>query len=272
MSFSEGVAASDESAPSSVDTNQNDVSQNIETNVDKDPNSGWYINKSGELRGDGDKPEWLKEKYGDVFKQAEAYPHAERKISELTSKLKELQGDGADIPAEYEFNIPEEFNDLIDDDDLIMGEFTDEVSNILKESKIDQPTFDKVSHSFLKFLDGYYQDAQKHEDSYIKSEIEKIGPDAKKQFAEMQTWIGQNHPTVDAEKLLKNIPNADFFMELKKMRDGSPSSGIPTSNNSHDSNESYDQLKKNLLDPRIRTDSGFRRRTMDGYKRLFGNN
>ena len=162
-----------------------DVSEQVET-ITESPESSWYWDEG--VPGQGERPEWLKGKYGKVVDQAKAYLDAEKRLgAEPTS-----------APEEYDWT---EYTDLFDAEN---PHITD-LKNKAKELRLSQDALKALVDPFAAYHKSLMPDTDK--------EIEKLGPHADMKINTVNTWAS-NHLSEQSLKTLGSISHTADVVEL----------------------------------------------------------
>ena len=112
------------------------------------PDKTWYWDEG--IPGNGDRPEWLKGKYGKVVDQAKAYLEAE----------KAMGANGAAVPESYDWGT---YSELFDVENPALTEF----KNKAKELKLSQEAFNILVDPFAQYHKSLIPDTD--------AEIAKLG-------------------------------------------------------------------------------------------------
>lgn len=201
------AAATTEAAPETAADDGIKISHNpttdqtIATFSNEDSNASeekektaWYIDK--ETVGEGDRPDWLKEKYPNVFEQAKAYGELE-KIKNTPS-----------VPDKYELKgLPEDHKFDLESDDMKA------YLAIQKDAKLS----DEQVVTQLKFLNEFL--GKNSPEAHIDAQIEKLG--GQKQYESTRDTFNNTIRNMlskeDSEPFLKSIGNADTMLGLLKI-------------------------------------------------------
>jgi hypothetical protein len=154
--------------------------------------------------GEGEKPEWLKAKYGNIVsKQAEAYPALER-----------MQGQ-TKAPDEYEWG---DFSNEFD----LENEHIVELTNKAREMKLSQEGFNTLVGQFSKYRDSLMPN--------VDAEIAKLGQHAQAKIDTVNTWASNHLSDETLETLGKYSETADFINAIDEIRQlhNQTQSQIPT--------------------------------------------
>jgi hypothetical protein len=153
------------------------ISDVIET---ADP-QGWYYRANDEngengIKGIGEKPDFLKDKYNSVEAQAKAYNDLEGKFGSFTG-----------APEEYELNVGEELTEKgfsIEKDDPMF----EEAVTVAKDMGMNQEGLDKFVDLYgkIRILE------QEQLNDYNKEQLAELGSDADIQIKDMVDWAKVN--------------------------------------------------------------------------------
>lgn len=133
-------------------------------------------------------PEWFKaDKYKTIEDQAKAYSEAEKRLGEMSAKLKGFQG----APEAYELKVPEGLEGKIEfrADDPLMTQFQE----IAKEAGMSQDTFGKLTEVFLQYEATLIPD--------MKAEIAAIGDRGQERVSNIWRWAQANMDEQSTETL-----------------------------------------------------------------------
>ena len=201
------------------------------------PASSWYYDEN--LPGEGDKPEWLKDKYKSATEQAKAY-------NELDKKLGKFKG----APDEYDLTISDMPDFKFEDGDPMLGDFL----KMAKDANASQDFVSNVLSHYIKSQQFYAPDPQQ--------ELEKIGVNAKQEIAQLREWAGQRLTTDEMQIFGSMVTTADSFRVLQKLRRAAtsqPEIAVTKGNVNHNQGAiSERQLNELIADPRFNSDPLFR--------------
>lgn len=133
-------------------------------------------------------PDWFKaDKYKTIEDQAKAYSEAEKRLGEMSAKLKGFQG----APEAYELKVPEGLEGKIEfrADDPLMSQFQE----IAKEAGMSQETFGKLTEVFLQYEATLIPD--------MKAEIAAIGDRGQERVSNIWKWAQANMDEASTETL-----------------------------------------------------------------------
>lgn len=201
------------------------------------PASAWYYDEN--LPGEGEKPEWLKDKYKSATEQAKAY-------NELDKKLGKFKG----APEEYDLTIPDMPDFKFEDGDPMLSDFL----KMAKDANASQDFVSNVLSHYIKTQEFYSPDPEQ--------ELQKIGVNAKQEIAQLREWAGQRLSKEEMQIFSGMVTTADAFRVLQKLRRAATSTPeIAVSKGGVNHNQgaiSERQLNELIADPRFNTDALFR--------------
>ena len=171
------------------------------------------------ITGNGDKPEWLQDRYKSVSDQAKAYKELEKKFGEFKGAPK----DGYDLEA-----IP------LDKDNKMLNT----LSETFKELNMSQSGFERVVSEFMT--------AQTQmSDMDMQAEIAKLGPKANSMIKQTNTRLTNNFDKGVADTVKSWIQTSDDILALNALLSNQTLSSIPNNNAMQQviTTESYSTLK-----------------------------
>ena len=155
------------------------------------------------MRGEGEKPDWLKSRYNSVADQAEAYTELEKKFGEFKGAPK----DG------YNFDDI----DSIDPDNPLISHF----SKTFKDMNLSQDGFNRILSEF--------ESLQQNMSSVdVAEEMKKLGPQGQEMIKQTSQWVANNLPKDIAATVHTWIQTADDFRALDTIRSFQPLSATPS--------------------------------------------
>lgn len=197
---------------------------------------------------EGERPEWLKEKYSSVDDQAKAYSELEKKFGGFTG-----------APDEYELSLPEGVEGEFDMEDPRMTWFQEAA----KESNMSQDTFTQLLHGWVE------QETQVGEIDR-EGEIKALGNNAQGRLKDLADWGSANLDQEQYEgfKALASSAMGVNVLEalIGKTREGS----IPRSNSTVQIGETPESLQKLIADPQYQTSPEFRKNVEKKFKEFYG--
>jgi len=155
------------------------------------------------LKGSGDRPEWLRERYKSVSDQAKAYTDLEKKFGEFKGAPKEG----------YDF---EKVEGLEKDSPLLQS-----FANTFKELNLSQQGFERVVTEFVNNQVTMIE-------TDAKAEMKKLGPQGQAMLQQNQQWI-KNHFPPDIQKTIAAwVLTAEDVKALDTLRAFMPTSKVPS--------------------------------------------
>lgn len=154
------------------------------------------------LKGEGDKPEWLKERYKSVEDQAKGYVELEKRFGEFKGapkegyKLDSIEGLEADSPLLQQF------------------------SKTFAELNLSQSGFERVVKEFVSTHASIAQ-------ASAAQEMKKLGPQGQQMIKETNQWIQNNFPPEVGKVVQGWIMTAEDIKALDIIRSFQPISKIP---------------------------------------------
>jgi len=184
--------------------------------------------------GNGDRPEYLPEKF--------------KRVSDIAKAYKELEQRIGSAPSEYDLSKGESWIEPDYEPFMEMAEYA-------KSRHVPQDVMDKMLESVGKYLDEFKTDPM--------VEIEKLGGDAKDRLKKLNNWARSNLSEQTFAVLSAHMKTADAIQALEEIRGKMMSSEtrIP-SNNESSTESSYNmddwrsELNSNL--DKYKTDKKFR--------------
>jgi hypothetical protein len=161
----------------------------------KDLETGdWYWDKENGVKGTGERPEWLLDKYDDVKNQSKSYPDLQKQFGGFTGAPK----DG------YELNVPKEIADsgiVIESDDPLVEEYME----FAKSINMSQEAFDGGLKliGMSKIADGQMLEEVK------SAEFEKLGANGQAIIDNIKGWGEANLTPEENAGLLQAFPTAE---------------------------------------------------------------
>jgi hypothetical protein len=195
--------------------------------------SDWYYDEN--IKGNGERPEWLKEKYKTAADQAKAYVEVEKKLGAFKG-----------APDKYDLTL-EGYPDVkFQDNDPLLEEFLESA----KKNGVSQEYVTEVLGTYAKALTVNIPDTD--------AEMKKIGPNAAQDLQVLAQWAG-NHLTPEEYKVFeRQVTTADAFRVFDRLRQSMTQTDVPATAKSSAPAETVEQVRKLVSDPRYDTDPTFR--------------
>lgn len=166
----------------------------------------WYVTE--ELPGQGNKPEYLLEKFTNLGEQAKAFVELEKRMGGFKGAPK----DGYNL---------EVISDRLQAELPSDAPLVQSLMETAKSLNMSQEGFEKFMESIVTVQKSFQVDPQE--------ELRKLGPDAEQQISVLKQWAENNFGPDDVAVIqdMLNGP-AEQIRVLQKMRTLSPKSSIPT--------------------------------------------
>jgi len=230
------------------DTLIDEVVETTETTDTTDTTpEGWLL--ADEVAGEGDRPEWFKNKYNSVTDQAMAYGELEKKFGGFTGAP-----DG-----EFELTLPEGVEGEFDTEDPRIGWFQEAA----KESNMSQDTFTKLLHGWVTHevsaVDGAKED-----------EIKALGNNAKARLKDLGDW-GKANLSADHFDSFRELANSAKGVEvLEELIAKSAEGKMPTGKETLTPQITQGSLDELIADPRYKTSQEYRKEVEQKFKDFYG--
>ena len=200
---------------------------------------------------EGERPEWLKEKYKTVEDQAKAYNDAEKKLG----------GFAGSPEGEYEMNVPEGVSGEFDMEDPRIEWF----QNAAKESNMSQETFDQMLGGFVKME----QEANDPE-AAKNIELQALGKNASARLTDLGDW-GKGNLTADEYEGFKGLATtAQGVSVLEALIAKTAEGKMPTSNTVRAPSITQEALDDMIKDPRYKESKAYRADVKQKFQDLYG--
>lgn len=163
-------------------TEGTDTSTTTETEATDEAKEEWY--HADGVKGEGPRPEWLKEKYKSAAEQAKAY-------NDLEKRLGGFKG----APDKYDLSIEGHPDVKFADNDPLIEEWVTEA----KAANMSQELMTKSLSTCMKALSANQPD--------IEAEIQKLGPNGKQEVNAISQWA-RNEFSDDEYGTFKSMLNS----------------------------------------------------------------
>lgn len=177
----------------------------------------WFIDEG--RPGDGERPQWLPEKFKTAADLAKSFSELEKKLGTA--------------PDEYDFSKSRYL-----DPDYVPFQ---ELQQIAKDKRVPKDVMDKMLDSVDRYMDEFKVDESE--------EIKKLGDNAKDRLTTLDNWAKANLSKDSYEALTGNLRNADSIRALEELRGKMMSNtlNVPAGNDNAASNiASVDDLRTEL--------------------------
>ena len=202
-------------------------------------NMEWFFSEG--VKGEGEKPEWMKDKYKTMADQARAYGDLEKKLGEVRGAPK----DG------YKFDGIEG----VDQDDPMLAHF----SETFKELNLSQEGFERVLSEFNSLQTSMVT-------TDMEAEMKKLGPNGKAEVTQINSWINNTFDDETAATVRGWVATADDMRALQALKSFQPRSSIPNQSDMINvaSFESSSEIKSEMTSnwARYKDDEGYRNSMM----------
>ena len=201
-----------------------------------------------EVQAEGERPEWLKEKYSSVDDQAKAYAELEKKFGGFTG-----------APDEYELSLPEDVEGEFDMEDPRMQWF----QQAAKESNMSQDTFTQMLH-------GWVEHEAKATEFDRESEVKALGNNAQGRLKDLADWGNANLDPEQYEGFKALASSAMGVGVLEALVNKTREGAIPRSNSTVQTGETPESLQKLIADPQYQSSPDFRKNVEKKFKEFYG--
>jgi len=200
---------------------------------------------------DGEKPEWLKDKYKSVEDQAKAYAELEKKFGGFTGSPE----------GEYEIKAPEDLPGEFDMEDPRIEWF----QNVAKETNMSQDTFDQMLHGFARM------EVEANDPEAAKSiEIQALGKNANARLRDLGDWGKANLDSNQFEGF-KGLATTAAGVEVLEALIAKTSEGkMPTSNTVRSPGLTKEMLDDMIADPKYQTSAAYRSEVKEKFEQFHG--
>ena len=198
---------------------------------------------------DGEKPEWLKDKYKTVEDQAKAYSDLEKKLGAFTGAPE----DG------YELTLPEGIEGQFDTEDPRLAWFQEAAKN----SNMSQEAFTEMLHGFVQHE---VQSTSVNRDS----ELAQLGPNASARLKNLSDW-GQANLTPDVYEGMKALATtAAGVQTLEAIVAQTREARIPTGQETVKTGISEAELQQMVANPEYKTNPAYRKKVEAEFSQFYG--
>lgn len=200
---------------------------------------------------DGERPEWLKDKYKTVEDQAKAYNDAEKKLG----------GFSGSPEGEYDLNVPEGIPGELDMEDPRIAWF----QGVAKETNMNQETFDQMLGGFIKM------EQEANDPEAAKGiELQALGKNASARLTDLGDW-GKGNLTPDEYEGFKGLATTAQNVSVLEALIAKTSEGkMPTSNTVRAPAITQEALDDMIKDPKYKESAAFRADVKQKFQDLYG--
>jgi len=208
---------------------------------------GWKY--AEDINGEGDRPEWFKDKYGSVADQAKAYSELEKKFGGFTGAPEE----------DYELTLPEEVEGEFDLEDPRLNWFT----QVAKESNMSQDTFTQMLH-------GWVQHEVEDVSGSREEEIQALGTNAQARLKDLGDWGGANLSPEEFEGFKMLASSAAGVQTLEALIAKTQKNGVANTAAVATPGITKEALDERIADPKYQTSKEFRNETTRLFEEFYG--
>jgi len=210
--------------------------------------------------GQGDKPEFLKDKYANITEQAKAYTELEGRFGSFTG-----------APEAYEVNLSDQLKEggiEISNDDPIMSE----AMEFAKNANMGQEGFDKMIelYAMSKVAEGEALE------SYKAGELQALGNNAEVRIDNINAWASANLPEDMIEGFQGMANSAASVQALEKLISMTRNAPVNTDDDTASSGISEEEVNKLVFEKdeygnrRMATDPAFKKKVEAMQAKLYG--
>jgi len=208
---------------------------------------GWKY--ADEINGEGDRPEWFKEKYSSVSDQAKAYSELEKRFGGFTGAPEE----------DYELTTPEGVEGEFDMEDPRIAWF----QQTAKESNMSQDTFTQMLHGWVQHeVDGM--------NGAKEAEIQALGSNAQARLKDLGDWGNANLSPEEFEGFKMLASSAQGVQTLEALIGKTKQNGVVKTTAVATSGITKEALDDRIADPKYKTSKEFRSETTRLFEEFYG--
>jgi len=215
--------------------------------VDTSTADGWKL--ADEINGEGDRPDWFKDKYNSVSDQAQAYSELEKRFGGFTGAPKE----------DYELTTPEGVEGEFDLEDPRIAWFKDAAKN----SNMSQDTFTQMLHGWVEQEAGVTGNVR-------ESEIEALGSNAQSRLKDLGDWGSANLSEEDFNGFKMLASSAAGVKTLEALVAKTQKNGVANVSTVQSSSVTEGQLQERIADPKYKASAEFRKETERMFNDFYG--
>ena len=198
---------------------------------------------------EGEKPEWLKEKYNSVEDQAKAYGELEKKFGGFTGSPE----------GEFDLTLPEGVDGEFDLEDPRLIWFKDAA----KSANMNQDTFSSILH-------GWINQEVADTSGSREAEIKALGSNAQARLRDLGDW-GKANLNQDQFEGFKGLASSAIGVEVLEALVAKSSEGrMPQANQVRAPGITEGALKELIADPKYQESPEFRKEVEQKFKDFYG--
>jgi len=212
-----------------------------------DSESGWAY--ADGINGEGDRPDWFKEKYNSVADQAQAYSELEKKFGGFTGAPED----------DYELTVPEGIEGEFDMEDARIGWF----QQVAKDANMSQDTFTQMLH-------GWVQHEVEGMSGSREAEIQALGSNAQARLKDLGDWGSANLSAEEFEGFKGLASSAAGVQTLEALIGKTKQNGVANTTAVATPGISEEALQERIADPKYQTSKAFRKETEKMFSDFYG--
>jgi len=216
-------------------------------------NGEWFLTE--DVKGEGDAPDWLSDRYKTVADQAKAYKELEKKMGSFSG-----------APDEYEIESTEalEASGFDLEDPEIQG-FID----MAKDSNMSNDMLNKMLNMHAEKLTAFNNVSDDDIAEYKQAELQKLGDQAPQITEYVKNFAGNNLSPEEAEILADNVDSADMLLVMKKIIDQTRNAPLVGNQANASSITSKDEARKLLANPKYGKDDAYTQWANSQYEQAY---
>jgi len=223
-----------------------DTGESVTNESEAPAGPSWFLAEN--MPGDGDRPEWFKDKYKSVADQAKAYADLEKRFGGFTG-----------APESYELTLPEGVEGQFDMEDPRLAAFQEAA----RESNMSQETF-------TKFLHQYIEGEVAGETINVEAELKALGPNAQSRLASLRDWGKANLDDAQFQAMRVLASTAEGVGVLEAMISKTREAKMPTGNEVVKTGPSEQELQEMVADPRYQSSAAYRKEVERKFEEFYG--
>lgn len=214
--------------------------------IDTSTADGWKL--ADEINGEGDRPDWFKDKYNSVSDQAKAYSELEKKFGGFTGAPEE----------DYELTTPEGIEGEFDMEDPRISWF----QQTAKNANMSQDTFTQMLHGWIEQEAGVSGGSR-------EAEIQALGSNAQSRLKDLGDWGAANLSSDQFEGMKMLASSASGVEVLEALISKTQKNGVANVA-AVQTGITKESLQDRIADPKYKTSAGFRKETERLFDEFYG--
>ncbi len=215
--------------------------------IDTSTADGWKL--ADEINGEGDRPDWFKDKYNSVSDQAQAYSELEKRFGGFTGAPKD----------DYELVLPEGVEGEFDMEDPRIGWFQEAAKN----SNMSQDTFTQLLHGWVEQEVGVSGGAR-------DAEIQALGSNAQSRLKDLGDWGAANLSSDEYEGFKALASSAAGVQTLEALINKTRKNGVANTAAVATPGMTKESLQDRIADPKYQSSKEFRKETERLFDEFYG--